>query len=75
MSAYRIYYVTTGRPKSGKSAVAGRWWAEKGRKLFESITKHISKYIWSFGVSFFKSRGKTTEGYPLGGFSRVKPVI
>jgi hypothetical protein len=53
MSDYRIYYVTTARPKSGKVEAAGRWWAEKGRKLFESMpgTKSVRAYVAQFGLS------------------------
>src|SRR5262249_37297793 len=52
MSTYRIYYVTTGKPKSGKIEAARRWWAEKGRKLFESMpgTKSVRAYIVQFGL-------------------------
>ena len=52
MSAYRIYYVTTGRPKAGKIEAAGRWWAEVGLKSFEAMpgTKSVRAYITQFGL-------------------------
>src|SRR5690349_20353554 len=53
MSAYRIYYVTTAKPKTGKAAVAARWWAEEGRRQFESKpgTKSVRAYVAQLGLS------------------------
>jgi hypothetical protein len=53
MSTYRIYYVTTGRPKMGKANAAGQWWAEKGLKQFEAVpgTKSVRAYVVQFGLS------------------------
>lgn len=53
MSAYRIYYVTTARPKFGKAELAARWWAETGIKQFEAVpgTKSVQAYVAQFGLS------------------------
>jgi hypothetical protein len=53
MSDYRIYYVVTARPKPGKIEAAGRWWVERGIKLFESMpgTKSVRAYIAQFNLS------------------------
>jgi hypothetical protein len=53
MSAQRIYFVTTARPKIGKAELAARWWAEKGIKQFEAVpgTKSVRAYVAQFGLS------------------------
>jgi hypothetical protein len=59
MDTYRIYYVTTAKPKTGKVEAAARWWAETGRKQFESKpgTKSVRAYITQMGLS--------SEAFPL----------
>lgn len=52
MSPYRIYYITTARPKVGKVDAAGRWWSEIGQKQFEAVpgTKSVQAYVVQFGL-------------------------
>lgn len=52
MSYYRIFYVTTARPKVGKVDAAARWWDEKGRTQFESVpgTKSVHAFVVQFGL-------------------------
>lgn len=53
MDTYRIYYVTTAKPKTGKVDAAAQWWANTGRKQFESKpgTKSVRAYITQMGLS------------------------
>lgn len=53
MSNYRIYYVTTAKPKVGKVEAAARWWAEKGIDEFRSKpgVKSVRAYITQMGLS------------------------
>jgi hypothetical protein len=53
MSTYQIYFVTTAKPKSGKSAVAAAWWNDKGKQLFGAMsgTKSVRAYIAQFGLT------------------------
>lgn len=52
MSNYRIYYVTTAKPRAGNVDAAGRWWSEIGQKQFETMpgTKAVHSYVTQFGL-------------------------
>lgn len=53
MDTYRIYYVTTAKPKTGKVDAAAQWWTQTGRKQFESKPgiKSVRAYITQMGLS------------------------
>jgi len=46
MGVYRIYYVRTGKIKSGKADEAAKWWREKGKAMTESCpgVKSVKAY-------------------------------
>lgn len=46
MEAYRLYYVSTAKPKPGKGGAAAKWWKGKGAPFFEKVpgVKSIRTY-------------------------------
>lgn len=52
MEAYRLYWVTAGKVKPGKSTEATRWWAEKAAPDIRSDpwTKSLNAYAVQFGL-------------------------
>ena len=50
---YRIFYVSTARPRPGKGSEAANWWKETGKPFFESIpgVKSLQTFAGQFGLS------------------------